>query len=162
MRKELEGHISVMVSNNATKFVTPYALRIHSGNEVFTDSFQISNDVLVPHIKLTQEADMLLVMPATANIIAKVAHGFCDDLISTSIVACNCPILFVPSMNANMWFDRCVQQNVKKIMELGYYVLEPRKGIEVEGLTDTYGVMPPLSDVLLVMRQILKLPIDEE
>jgi phosphopantothenoylcysteine decarboxylase len=159
MRRELESEVFVMVSESATNFVTPYALRIHSGNDVFTDSFQFTNDILVPHIKLTNEADIVLIMPATANIIAKVAHGFCDDLISTSIVAAQKPVVFVPSMNGNMWFDKAVQTNVLKIIEMGYYVLEPRKGVEVEGLSDTYGVMPPLSDVLLVLRQILNKPL---
>jgi phosphopantothenoylcysteine decarboxylase/phosphopantothenate--cysteine ligase len=156
IRKELKVRLFIMVSENATKFVTPYSLKIHSGNEVFTESFQTSADVLVPHIKLTHEADLMLVMPATANMIAKVAHGFCDDLISTSIVASNIPVVFVPSMNGNMWFNKSVQQNVKKLLELEYYVLQPREGVEVEGLSETFGVMPPLSEIIQVLKQMLE------
>ncbi|MFY7936065.1 MAG: flavoprotein [Flavobacterium sp.] len=161
IRRELNCEVFVMVSENASKFVTPYALRIHSGNDVFSDSFQHTKDVNVPHIKLTEEVDVVLVMPATANIIAKAAHGFCDDLISTSIVAAQKPIVFVPSMNGKMWFNQAVQENVRKIIDFGYYVLEPRNGIEVEGLKDTFGVMPPLSDIILVLRQLLYKPILE-
>lgn len=150
-----------MLTKNASRFVTEYALKLHSGNEVFADSYDMGTDILVPHIKLTQEADVVLVMPATANIIAKAAYGICDDLISTAIVASRSPIVFVPSMNANMWFDQTVQRNARKLMEYGYYVLEPRNGTEIEGIGDTYGVMPALSDIILVVRQILNNPIDK-
>jgi phosphopantothenoylcysteine decarboxylase len=159
LRKELNAKVYVMLTKNASRFVTPYALRLHSGNEVFADSYEIGNDILVPHLKLTQEADVMIVMPATANVIAKAAYGICDDLISTAIVATKGPIVFVPSMNANMWFDRTVQQNTRKLIEYGYYVLEPRNGTEIEGIGDTYGVMPALSDIILVVKQILNNPI---
>ena len=155
IRRELNVETFVLVSKNATKFVTPYSLRVHSGNEVFTDIFQSSQDVLVPHIKLTSEADALIIMPATANIIAKIAHGFCDDIISTSVVASKCPVILVPSMNANMWFDHMVQQNVKKILACGYYVIEPQKGLEVGDLSNTFGVMPGIQDVIMAIREIV-------
>jgi len=162
IRKELNVRVFVMLTKNATKFVTPYALRLHSGNEVFADSYDIGNDVLVPHIKLTQEADVILVMPATANMIAKAAYGICDDLISTAIVSSRSPVVFVPSMNGNMWFSPTVQLNTRKLMEYGFYVLEPRSGTEIEGIGDTYGVMPALSDIILVVKQILNNPIDKK
>lgn len=160
MRKELNVRVVVMLSKNASRFVTPYALRLHSGNNVFTDSYEQVNDVLVPHIELTEKADVVLVMPATANIIAKAAQGFCDDLISTSIVASRAPVVFVPSMNGNMWYNKSVQHNLQKLMQYGYYVMEPRKGLEIADMKETFGVMPALSDVILVVKQLLNHPAD--
>lgn len=162
LRKELNARVFVMLTKNASRFVTPYALKLHSGNEVYTDSYDMGGNILVPHIKLTQEADVILVMPATANIIAKVAYGICDDLISTAIVASRSPVVFVPSMNASMWFNQTVVQNTRKLIEYGYYLLKPRNGTEIEGIGDTYGVMPALSDVIMVVKQILNNPIDKE
>jgi len=161
IRKELNVRVQVMASKNATKFVTPYALKLHSGNEVFTDSYDTTDDVLVPHIKLTSEADLVLVMPATANILAKSAYGICDDLISTAIVAATAPVIFVPSMNESMWFSKTVQRNIQLLLDTGFYIIEPRKGIEIEGMKDTHGVMPALRDIMLVLKQVLNEPAEQ-
>lgn len=155
IRKELGCTVKVILSAGASNFVTPYALKIHSGHEVFTNNFESYEDTLVPHIKLTKEADLLLVMPATANIIAKAAYGICDDQVSTSIVAAKCPILFLPSMNFSMWNDKTVKQNIERLLELDYYLLEPRRGTEIDGLEETYGVMPMLHEIVAAIKQIL-------
>ncbi|WPV70537.1 flavoprotein [Chitinophaga sp. LS1] len=157
IRKELNARVFIMVSDNATKFVTPYALKIHSGNEVFTNTYDVSVDTIVPHIKLTQEADLIMIMPATANIIAKAANGICDDLISTTIVAAKAPVIFVPSMNENMWYANTVQRNLKVLQNDGHYIMEPRRGIEIEGMKETFGVMPLLKDVISVINHVLSM-----
>jgi phosphopantothenoylcysteine decarboxylase len=156
MRKHWGCDIQVLMSKSATKFVTPYALHLHSGKEVFTDSFQSSDDVLVPHIKLTKDSDVILVMPATANIISKAANGICDDLISTAILAANATTIFVPSMNANMWNKSILQANVSKLIKHGYHFVEPISGLEIQGLEQTNGVMPMLREIILAVEEIME------
>ncbi len=147
-RQSFAKEIHVMMSRAAQKFVRPYAIRIVSGNPVFTDTFEVTNEVGVPHIELTRSAELLLIMPATANIIGKAANGICDDLISTSIMACRAPIVFVPSMNEVMWTNKAVQQNIQKLKVLGHHVIEPAYGYEVSDMEQTYGVMPSFASLL--------------
>src|SRR3989304_172762 len=99
LRESFAERVYVMMSHSAKKFVTPYTLRLYSGNYVFSDSFDISDDVRVPHIELTRKCDMFVIMPATANIIGKVANGICDDLISTAVMAFFVPGGFFSSMH---------------------------------------------------------------
>jgi len=101
------------------------------------------------------------VMPATANILAKSAYGICDDLISTAIVAATAPVIFVPSMNESMWFSKTVQRNIQLLLDTGFYIIEPRKGIEIEGMKDTHDVMPALRDIMLVLKQVLNEPAEQ-
>lgn len=155
VKEELSCTIHVMVSKNATRFVTPYALRIYTGNDVFTDTYDIGENLQVPHIKLTESADITVIMPASSNILAKAAHGISDDLISTAIVASASPVLFVPSMNERMWFNPVVQANVAKIKAYGYHILEPERGKTVAG-EDVYGAMASLKNVINLLRQFLQ------
>ena len=155
MRKILDCDIQVLMSKGALNFVTEYTMKLHSGNQVFTNSFQSIDDVLVPHIKLTNEADLLLVMPATANIISKVANGICDDIISTSILAAKVPVIFVPSMNANMWNSSILKQNIKVLLNHSYYFINPIEGLEIQGLAETTGVMPRLNEIIKSIVEII-------
>ncbi len=95
-------------------------------------------------------------MPATANIIGKVANGIGDDLISTSIISSNSPVVFVPSMNEAMWLNKIVQNNVRKLRDYGYYVIEPSEGVEVSDSKHGYGAMPPIKIVLEKLVTIVK------
>lgn len=155
MRKVWKCNIHVMMTKNATKFVTPYALQLHSGNSVFVDNYQIDDSILVPHIKLSNEVDVLLIMPATANIISKIANGISDDLVTTSILATKKPIIFIPSMNHRMWNNAILQENVSKLLKYGYNFIHPNVGVEIQDLTETNGVMPKLNDIILAVEEIL-------
>jgi phosphopantothenoylcysteine synthetase/decarboxylase len=155
IRKALQVRVVIMLSKNASKFVTPYALQIYSGEKVYTDTFDSSNEVLVPHIRLTKEADLMLIMPASANILAKAANGICDDLISTSIVAAKIPVIFAPSMNGDMWDDTSVKQNVARLVQMNYTVIDPVAGFEVDGISDTFGVMPGADTIIAVIERVL-------
>lgn len=139
--------VRVLMSAAACKFVTPYAMQLHSGQEVFTDCFAHGEDILVPHIEVTRQADLFVVMPATANVLGKAANGICDDLISTVAVAASCPVMFVPSMNSVMWENPVVQKNIQTLRDVGHTVLEPAQGIEISNLEPTFGCMPPLTRV---------------
>lgn len=149
-------NVYIMQSQAAQRFIPPYTLQLFSGHPVYTDSFAITDEISVPHIELARKADLLLIMPATANILGKAAAGICDDLISTTIVACQAPIVFVPSMNEAMWADRIVQRNVAALKEVGYYVLDPsEQGVEVSDMSVGTGAMPPFESVLLSLKLIL-------
>lgn len=156
LRTQGVASVRVIMSRAACRFVTPYVLRLHSGRWVFTDAFGHGDGVAVPHVELPRQADLFLVMPATANILAKAAHGICDDLISTAVVACSCPVLFVPSMNEVMWRNPAVQGNVARCREHGYHVMNPVHGMEIADLEPIYGTMPPLRTILAEMARLQK------
>jgi phosphopantothenoylcysteine synthetase/decarboxylase len=148
LRQGMVGTVRVMMSRGAQRFLPPYTVRLFSGNWVHTDTHEVHDGYLVPHIELTQAADLLLVMPATANAIAKAANGICDDLISTAIVACTAPVVLVPAMNGTMWTSRAVQRNVERARDLGYHVIDPGKGLALSDLEPGTGQMPPLEHIL--------------
>lgn len=148
LRQTLARQVRVMMSRSAQRFVRPYTMRLFAGSWVYTDTHRAAGGVLVPHIELTADADLLLVMPATANIVAKAAGGICDDLISTAIVACPAPVVLVPAMNTTMWRSRVVQRNVAQARDLGYHVVDPGIGLQLADLQEGHGQMPPLEHIL--------------
>lgn len=155
LRENIAEKVYVMMSHSAKKFVTPYTMRLYSGNYVFTDSFDISDEVRVPHIDLTRKCDMFVIMPATANIIGKVANGICDDLISTAVMACVAPVVFIPAMNPNMWFSKANQKNVSVLKELGHYVLPPSEGYEIADMKSSFGSMPEFDVIANFLKKIV-------
>ncbi len=155
MRRSFAKNIVVMMSESAIKFVSPYVMRLCTGNWVFTDSFQIRSGISVPHIELSQWADLMVIMPATANILGKVAHGIGDDLISTTTLAATSPVVFAPSMNGTMWSNQCVQENVALLKQRGCHVIEPVEGPEITDLGTTQGVMPEPELIVQELRQVL-------
>ena len=155
LRESVAKSVHVMMSHSAQKFVTPYTFRLYSGNDVFTDSFYISDDVRVPHIELTQKCDVFVIMPATANIIGKVANGICDDLISTAVMASTKPVVFVPSMNPSMWFSKANQKNVSVLKELGHYVLPPSEGYEIVDMKPSFGSMPEFDVIVDFLKTVV-------
>jgi phosphopantothenoylcysteine decarboxylase/phosphopantothenate--cysteine ligase len=148
MRQTLAREVRVMMSRAAQRFVPAYTMRLYVGDWVYTDIDQINNDVQIPHIDLTRDIDLFLIMPATANIIGKAANGICDDLISTAIVASEAPVVLVPAMNGAMWRSSAVQQNVERARGHGYHIIEPNVGLQLADLNQAPGVMPPLEHIL--------------
>ncbi len=155
-RNGIAKNVHVMMSRSAQKFVTPYTMRLYSGNRVFTDSFDISDAVKVPHIELTRSCDVFVIMPATANIIGKVANGICDDLISTAVLACNAPVVFVPAMNPSMWSSRANQKNLNALKELGHHVLPPSEGYEVATMEPSFGSMAQFDAIASFIEKVVK------
>ena len=148
LRRGLVETIRVIMTESAARLVPPATMEAYAGGPVFIDNFDGKADQFVPHIQLTSDADVFVIMPATANIIAKAAHGIADDLLSTAIVASPAPVLIVPCMNERMWFNKAVQRNVELARSHGYHVLEPTQGIEVADLQPGYGAMPPLEEII--------------
>ena len=120
--------VHVILTKSATQFVTPLTLQTLSLNPVHTDIFDITQEQEIGHISLADKADLVVVAPATADLIAKAAHGLANDLLTNVLLATRAPVLFCPSMNVHMWEHKATQQNVGRLRELGYQVMEPASG----------------------------------
>lgn len=121
------AELHVIMTRSAQEFVTPLTFQVLSGNPVRTDLFEAAYGA-VQHIELAAWSDLVVIVPATANILGKVAGGIADDLLSTVIMAATCPVLFCPAMNVNMYDNRVVQRNLAELRNLGYHFVEPGVG----------------------------------
>jgi phosphopantothenoylcysteine decarboxylase/phosphopantothenate--cysteine ligase len=119
-----------------------------------TDPFALLEDAQIGHIALADLAELIVILPATANIIGKIAHGIADDFLSTMVMATKAPVLFVPSMNVNMWENKALQKNIQTLLELGYHLLEPGEG-ELACHWYGKGRLPELNEVLEKMEDLL-------
>ena len=134
MYKREGANVRVMVTPNALNLVTALTLESLSQNEVFVDNFEIK-EYKPEHISLCDEADIMVIAPATANTISKIANGICDNLLTTTVCAFNKPIIIAPAMNTNMWKNQFVQDNVSKLEKTGYHILNPESGFLACGTT---------------------------
>ena len=123
-----EANVHVVMTRSAQEFVTPLTFQTLSGNPVVTNLFALLEDEKIGHIALADLAELIVILPTTANIIGKIANGIADDFLSTMVIASKAPVLFVPSMNVNMWENRALQRNVQTLLERGYYFVEPGEG----------------------------------
>jgi phosphopantothenoylcysteine decarboxylase len=155
LRRGLVETVRVIMTESATRLVPVATLEAYSGHPVYVDNFDGDAGCYVPHIQLTREADAFVVMPATANIIAKAAHGIADDLLSSALVSSIGPVVIVPCMNEQMWRSKAVQRNVEGARANGYHVMEPVKGIEIADLQPTFGAMPPLERIVGTIAELL-------
>ncbi|MBF0107161.1 MAG: hypothetical protein HQM16_17765 [Deltaproteobacteria bacterium] len=120
--------VRVMMTQSAQQFVTPLTLQTLSNNPVVTDMFLLSKDSHIQHVGLADTADIVVIAPATANIIAKAAHGICDNIVSTVINAATAPILFVPGMNVHMYNNPATVENIQKLTNWGRHFIGPDQG----------------------------------
>jgi phosphopantothenoylcysteine decarboxylase/phosphopantothenate--cysteine ligase len=123
-----EANVHVVMTRNAQEFVTSLTFQTLSGNPVVTDPFTLVEDQKIGHIALADQAELIVILPATANIIGKIANGIADDFLSTMVMASKAPILFAPSMNVNMWENKALQKNIQTLLERGYDLIEPGEG----------------------------------
>lgn len=122
------ANVDAVMTQNATQFITPLTLETLSKNKVRFCMFDNKDHTQVEHIYLAQKADLFLVVPATANLLGKVANGIADDMLSTTIMATRAPVVFAPAMNNNMYTNKIVQNNINKLKDYGYYFVEPQEG----------------------------------
>lgn len=137
--------VQVVLSRAAARLVSPLAVEAASRHPVFTEMEDTGPEVFVPHIELGRGVDVVLVYPATVNIVGKVANGIADELISALILATPAPVFFVPVANAAMWEHPAVRRNLRRLREDGYVVLPPLTGVEVatrEGLEEMTEPFP--------------------
>ena len=126
--KKQGANIEVIMTKNACEFINPLTLETLSRNKVITNMFERPDYIEVKHISIAKKADLFLIIPATANIIGKVANGIADDMLSTTIMATKAPVVFAPAMNNAMYENKIVQNNLKKLKEYGYKIIEPKTG----------------------------------
>ena len=148
--------VGVIMSESATEFVTPTAMRAISGEPVLARLFDPDAPSAVPHVQVTESAGLLIVMPATANIIGKVAGGIADEAVSASVMAASCPVLFVPNMNDRMWRRAAVQRNIATLQRDGYDIVPPTEGIVVSTARQATGGMPELETILKAAKRALR------
>jgi len=145
--KKLGLDVNVIMTKNAAEFVDSLTFRSISNNPVTIGMFDEPQYWDIGHISLANKADFIVVVPATANIIGKVAGGIADDMLSTTIMATRAPVIFVPAMNHNMYENPIVQSNIEKLKNLGYVFMEPASGLMACG-TKGKGRLPEPSDIV--------------
>ncbi len=128
MLSKLHADIHVVMTENATHFITPETFEILTGNHCYTDTFDRCMELHVPHIALGTQADCILIAPASADVVGKIANGIADDMLTTCVLPATCPVLIAPSMNVHMYENRIVQNNMKKLAEYGYEIIEADEG----------------------------------
>ncbi len=121
--------VHVLMTQNALKFVGAITFETLSNNAVLTDAFDRTNEFDVKHVSLAKKADMLIIAPATADIMAKAAAGIADDMLTTTLLACECPVVFAPAMNDVMYKDAATQNNISLLKKRGYFVMDTGEGL---------------------------------
>lgn len=137
------ANVQVVMTKNALEFITPLTFETLTANPVITDTFRHENSYDVAHVSLAKKTDIAIIAPATANIIAKMAGGIADDMLSTTYLALRCPVFVAPAMNTAMYENKVVQQNIEKIKTLGCYIIEPGEGFLACGDTGTGRMAEP-------------------
>lgn len=149
------ANVDVIMTKNATEFITPLTLETLSKSKVVVDMFQEKEYVEVKHISLAQKADLTLIVPASANIIGKVANGIADDMLSTTIMASPNPVVFAPAMNNVMYTNSIVQDNIKKLKKYGYEFIDPISGNLACGYK-AIGKLAKKDDIIQFISKVLE------
>ncbi len=145
--KKLHADVEVIMTENATQFITPVTFESLTGNKCLVDTFDRNFKFSVEHVALAKRADIFMLAPATANVIAKVAHGLADDMLTTTFLACKCPKYISPAMNTQMFENPITQDNLKICQSYGMHVIQPACGYLACGDTGA-GKMPEPEELL--------------
>ena len=122
------ANVTVMMTQNATNFINPITFETLTGNKCLVDTFDRNFQYSVEHVALANSADVVLIAPATANVIAKLAYGLADDMLTTTVLACRCKKIVSPAMNTNMFENPITQYNIDKLKKFGFEIIEPASG----------------------------------
>ncbi|MCI8599524.1 MAG: bifunctional phosphopantothenoylcysteine decarboxylase/phosphopantothenate--cysteine ligase CoaBC [Lachnospiraceae bacterium] len=154
MLKKMDCNVHVLMTEHATQFITPLTFESLTGNKCLIDTFDRSFQYSVEHVALAKQADVVLVAPASANVIGKIANGIADDMLTTTVMACPCKKLISPAMNHNMYHNPIVQDNIQKLKHFGYEIIDPDRGMLANG--DSGDGRMPKEEVLLqyILREI--------
>ena len=126
---KLHADVQVLMTKNATNFITPITFETLTGNKCLVDTFDRNFEFSVEHVSLAKKADVVMIAPASANVIGKLAHGIADDMLTTTILACKCKKIISPAMNTNMYENPIVQDNLKILENYGFEVIQPAVGL---------------------------------
>ena len=141
MLKKQQADVHVLMTRNATNFINPITFESLTGNKCLVDTFDRNFQFQVEHVSIAKKADVVMIAPASANVIGKLAHGIADDMLTTTIIACRCKKFISPAMNTNMFENPIVQDNLKTLEHYGYEVIDPAVGYLACGDTGA-GKMP--------------------
>ena len=159
MLVKLHAAVEVVMTKNATQFITPLTFEELTGRRVMVDTFDRNFQHQVEHISLAQRTDLLIIAPATANVCAKLAHGLADDMLTTTALACRCPKLIAPAMNTNMFENPVTQDNLSRLRNYGWDVIEPASGRLACGAIGK-GKLPEPEDLVYHILRHIALPHD--
>lgn len=126
---KLHANVQVLMTKNATNFINPITFETLTGNKCMVDTFDRNFQFSVEHVSLAKMADVVMVAPASANVIGKIAHGIADDMLTTTVMACKCKKILAPAMNTQMFENPIVQDNIKTLENYGYEVIQPAVGL---------------------------------
>ena len=160
LRKQ-EVNVQVMMSNSAEKFIGKATFSALSNNEVITNLFPDSPKSGLEHIELSLNLDLVLVLPATANILSKVAKGIADEVVSTTLSVCEQPTIFAPAMNYKMWQNKAVMESVEKLKSMNKIVLNPETG-QLASLHEGEGRLPKISVIMNKIKEVLSIKLPYE
>ncbi len=144
--------ITPVMTDSAAKFISPITMQTVTGNKVYNKTFD-EDDTKVSHIDVVKESDIILIAPATANFISKMAHGICDDMLSTMVVVGhNKRIIVAPAMNTNMYENPIIQENINKLKSLGVEFIEPKESLLACGDYGK-GALANIEDIVEVVKE---------
>ena len=147
MLKKLHCNVHVLMTENSTQFINPVTFETLTANKCLIDTFDRNFQYSVEHVALAKQADIVMLAPASANVIGKIANGIADDMLTTTVMACPCKKIVAPAMNHNMYHNPIVQDNIKKLASYGYEIIAPATGMLANGdLGD--GRMPDEEELL--------------
>ena len=138
---KLHADVHVLMTENATNFINPITFETLTGNKCLVDTFDRNFQFQVEHVSIAKKADIVMIAPASANVIGKIANGLADDMLTTTVMACRCQKIFAPAMNTAMYENPIVQDNIRKLKHYGYEVITPASGYLACGDTGA-GKMP--------------------
>ena len=133
MLKKLGCNVQVLMTENAAQFINPITFESLTGNKCLIDTFDRNFQYSVEHVALAKQADVVMVCPASANVIGKIANGIADDMLTTTVMACPCKKIISPAMNHNMFHNPIVQDNIEKLKRFGYEIVAPDSGMLANG-----------------------------
>lgn len=147
--------VYVIMTKEAQRFVSPLTFQALTGKRVYTDMFESYPENQTVHISLAKEADILLIVPATANIIAKLSCGICDDLLTCTVTATKAPVLLAPAMNEAMFMNNIVQKNIAKLKKIGMRFVGPRRGWLACGY-EGVGCLEDIEEIFKASERLLR------
>ena len=156
---KLHANVHVLMTENAKNFINPIAFESLTSTKCLVDTFDRNFQFHVAHVSLASQADLMIIAPATANVIGKLAHGIADDMLTTTAMACKAPMLIVPAMNTNMYENPILQDNLKTLASYGKKIIEPATGMLACGTTGK-GKMPEPSEMLQYILKEIAFPKD--
>ena len=148
--------VHVLMTKNATNFINPITFESLTGNKCLVDTFDRNFQFQVEHVALATAADVVMVAPASANVIGKIAHGIADDMLTTTVMACRCPKILAPAMNTNMFENPVVQDNLKILQKYGWEIVQPAVGYLACGATGAGKMAEPEILLEYINREIAR------